>query len=112
MFDTNSRSASRNKRKLLFLIFIPALVLAVAAVVQFLWNAILPEVIHAGIISYWQALGLLVLCRILFGGFGNHGHKSHSGHSSALKEKWAGMNDEEKQKFKEEWKSRCAHRKP
>jgi len=112
MFDTNTRSTSWKNRKLLFLIFIPVLLLAAAAVVQFLWNTILTDVAHAGVIGYWQALGLLVLCRILFGGFGNHGHKPHFGHSSALKEKWIGMNDEEKQKFRQEWKSRCAHRNP
>ena len=34
-----------------------------------LWNAILPEVVDAKPLSYWQALGLLLLSRILFGGF-------------------------------------------
>ena len=96
------------KRKFLFVLFIPAIFFAMAAAVQFLWNAILPDVVHAGVISYWQSLGLLALCRILFGGFGfgGRGHKPHFGHTSPMKEKWIGMNEEEKQKFREEWKSR------
>lgn len=44
-------------------------------VVMYLWNAILPELFGWKTITFWQALGLLALCRILFGGFGGgHGH--------------------------------------
>jgi Ca2+/H+ antiporter, TMEM165/GDT1 family len=112
MFNDHQHTPGWQKRKLLFLIFIPALFFVMAAAVQFLWNAILPDLVHAGIISYWQAMGLLALSRILFGGFGFHGRggKPHFGHASPLKEKWMGMNDEEKQKFRDEWKSRCEHR--
>jgi len=111
MFNDHQHTYWR-KRNLLFLIFIPAIFFLMAAVVQFLWNAILPDVAHLGIISYWQSFGLLALCRILFGGFGFHGRegKPHWGHTSPMKEKWIGMNDEEKQKFRDEWKSRCEHR--
>lgn len=112
MSGTYNHTTGRHNRKLLFLVLIPALLLLMAAVVQFLWNAILPGVTHAGVISYWQALGLLALCRILFGGFGfgGRGHKPHFGHHSAMREKYMGMNEEEKQKFREEWKTRCQHR--
>jgi hypothetical protein len=112
MSDTQNHINGWDKRKLLFVVLIPALLLLMAAAVQFLWNAILPGVAHAGVISYWQALGLLALCRILFGGFGfgGRGHKPPFGHISPMKEKWMGMNDEEKQKFRDEWKTRCLHR--
>jgi hypothetical protein len=112
MFSNHQHTPGRQKRKFLFLIFIPVMLLAVAAIVQYLWNAILPDIVHAGSISYWQSLGLLVLSRILFGGFGGRGHKPHFSHSSpAMREKWMNMNDEEKRKFREEWKFRCEHRK-
>jgi hypothetical protein len=62
--------------------------------------------VGANSISFWQALGLLVLSRILVGGFGG-GDKKHRGDSSRWKEKWANMSDEEKLKFREEWKRRC-----
>lgn len=42
-------------------------------VVQGLWNWLLPELFGWPVVSFWQALGLLVLSRILFGGFGMGG---------------------------------------
>ena len=41
--------------------------------VRFLWNWLLPELFGWPEISFWQALGLLALCRILFGGLGRGG---------------------------------------
>jgi hypothetical protein len=41
-------------------------------VVKLLWNALLPPLFGVSVVTFWQALGLLVLCRILFGGFGRH----------------------------------------
>ena len=38
-----------------------------------LWNWLLPPLFGFPQIGFWQALGLLVLCRILFGGFGMSG---------------------------------------
>jgi hypothetical protein len=42
------------------------------AVVRLLWNALLPPLFGWPAVTFWQALGLLVLCRILFGGMGRH----------------------------------------
>lgn len=51
---------------------------AASAIVMFLWNALIPSLIGWGAITYWQAAGLLVLCRVLFRGFGHHqGHPHH-----------------------------------
>src|ERR1017187_4585382 len=55
----------------------PAIVLFVwifGEVVMHLWNWLLPMLFGWRLITFWQALVLLVLCRILFGGFGGHGH--------------------------------------
>jgi hypothetical protein len=35
-----------------------------------LWNWLLPPLFGWRQITFWQALGILALCRILFGGFG------------------------------------------
>lgn len=112
MFNQSPFNPNRKKRWYLFLLLVPVLFLALAFVVMFLWNAILPDVVHAGTITYWQSLGLLALCRILFGGFGHRGnHKDHPfARSRELREKWSQMNDEERQKFRQEWKDRCEHR--
>ncbi len=41
-----------------------------------LWNWLLPPLFGWHQITFWQALGLLALCRILFGGFGRHGSRA------------------------------------
>lgn len=47
-------------------------------VVRQLWNWLLPTIFGWPRITFWQALGLLALCRILFGGLGHGGsHRSH-----------------------------------
>jgi hypothetical protein len=46
------------------------------SVVKLLWNWLLPPLFGLPAVSFWQALGLLVLSRILFGGFGRHGRRS------------------------------------
>jgi hypothetical protein len=38
--------------------------------VQLLWNWLLPALFGLPALTFWQALGLLALCRILFGGQG------------------------------------------
>ena len=42
-------------------------------VVMHLWNWLLPPLFGWRTLTFWQALGLLVLCRVLFGGLGGHG---------------------------------------
>jgi hypothetical protein len=88
-------------------IFLPfifmAAVLVVGGVVMFLWNAILPEVTGVRPLTFIQAIGLLILCRILFGGFrggGRPGGKWGRG-------KWGNMSVEEKARMKAAWEERC-----
>lgn len=76
-------------------------------IVMLLWNAILVPVLHVGLLSFWQSVGLLVLTRILFGSMGGGGWKRR-GASPGFRSKWMNMTDEEKLKFKEEWKRRCS----
>ena len=48
------------------------------SLVKWLWNWIIPDIFGLGTITYWQAFGMLILAKILFGGFGRHGHsRSH-----------------------------------
>ena len=44
-------------------------------IVRLLWNWLLPPLFGWPPLTFWQALGLLVLCRILFGGMGRHGYR-------------------------------------
>jgi hypothetical protein len=50
------------------------LVIAIGGeVVRQLWNWLLPTLFGWREITFWQALGMLALCRILFGGHGLRG---------------------------------------
>ncbi len=101
-------------RKWWFLIpiFVIAGVFLFGALVMYLWNAVMPEVFHLGTITYCQAIMILILSKILFGGFRGKrgcgcGRGGRFGRGREWKEKWMSMSEEERAKFKEEWKSRC-----
>lgn len=48
--------------------------------VMLLWNWLMPVIFGLPCINYWQAVGIIVLARLIFGGFG-HGHDSHKKHN-------------------------------
>lgn len=99
-------------RKLFKGLFMLCLLFLLPFIIMNLWNAILPEVLNAAVITYWQALGLFILSRILFGGFrcGGPGRGRGPGFGRAgIKEKFMNMTDEEKVAFKQRWKDRCRH---
>lgn len=79
-------------------------VFAVGNIVMYLWNWILPEAIGAKEITFWKAIGLFVLTRILFGGFksGRSGHRRRR--RRGWREKWMNLPKEEREEFKEMWK--------
>jgi hypothetical protein len=54
------------------ILFAAAFALVFGLLVQVLWNWIMPAVFGLGEISYWQAFGIVILCKLLFGGFGPH----------------------------------------
>jgi len=75
------------------------------SIVMLLWNALLPVLFHFPVITFWQALGLLLLTKILFGGFRGGGPRR--GWNNKMKQRWMNMTPDEKEKFKQEWRSRC-----
>lgn len=103
-------------------VFILIAALGFGAIVQWLWNAVLPAAANFNTITYWQAVGLFVLCKILFGGFkgpGGHPHRhkwqrfhgrfGRGGREEmrAWKNKWMKMTDEERIRFRQEmWNRR------
>jgi hypothetical protein len=79
--------------------------------VMHLWNWLLPSLFGWRQITFWQAFGLLALCRILFGGWGgHHGPRSDMRRriSQRMDERWEKMTPEEREKFRQSWRSRCA----
>ena len=97
----------KNKKK--WIVLIPVLIVIFAVIggelVRHLWNWLLPGLFGWRQISFWQALGLLALCRILFGGFGR-GHR-RSNYRRRMAEHWERMTPEEREKFRQSMSSRC-----
>jgi Ca2+/H+ antiporter, TMEM165/GDT1 family len=77
-------------------------------IVMELWNWLVPGVFGWHRISFWQALGLLVLSKILFGGFrGGWGHRGHW--PRRMRARWEQMTPEEREKFRKGLMGCCAH---
>ena len=91
------------KRIIGFLFFGSAALLGLTAQVMYLWNFAAVPALGLGQINYWQAMALLVLSKILFTGIrpkrGPYGKHKHW-------EKWREMSSEDREAFKERWKSR------
>src|SRR5215471_7912455 len=82
--------------------------------VMLLWNWLLPAVFGWREITFWQALGILALCRILFGGFGRHGVSRSSMRrrmaermADRVADRWAAMTPEERERFRQRMRERC-----
>jgi hypothetical protein len=78
--------------------------------VMHLWNWLTPSLFGWRQITFWQAFGLLALCRILFGGVSGRGfHRSGSRRliKERMHERWEKMTPEEREKFRQSWRGRC-----
>lgn len=94
-------------------LFIPFAVVGFALLmglaVQWLWNTILPQVAPVRELSYWQAVGLFVLSKILFGGWRGRG-RFRNGHRHDFREQWRNMSDEDRDRMRAAWRERCRRR--
>ena len=72
-----------------------------SAITMLLWNALMPQIFHLPEINYWQAIGLLILARLFFGGSMMHrNHRSHDPRwNHKIKDKFANMTPEEREEF-------------
>ncbi|MDR1455032.1 MAG: hypothetical protein LBJ01_05215 [Tannerella sp.] len=75
-----------------------ALVAGLGAAVMCLWNWLTPAIFGWETITFWQALGMLALARILFGSLGGHGRHFPHPHGH-FREKWQQMTPEEREAF-------------
>jgi hypothetical protein len=82
--------------------------------VMHLWNWLAPTLFGWRLVTFWQALGLLAICRILFGAWGGSGGKRHSGPmregfkeraaekmGERMRQRWERMTPEEREKFRQ-----------
>ena len=86
------------RRKIKFLAIPVLLVCAIAVLgwaVMMLWNGVVPALfVGSRTIDYPHAVGLLCLCRLLFGGFRGRAH----GRGRRHWDKWAAMTPEERER--------------
>jgi hypothetical protein len=108
------------RRKWIF--FVPAALAGITLfifvggkIVELLWNWLLPPLFGWPAITFWQALGVLVLCRILFGGFGGHRgsrpgstlrHRMADRVADRMADRWQQMTPEERERFRERMRER------
>lgn len=90
------------------LVIVVVALLGLGYAVMALWNALIPDLFGGPVVSFWQAVGLLVLSHILLRGWGrmSYGTRSYNWRKR-FEEKLASMTPEEQEKFKQEWKDRC-----
>ncbi len=106
----NPRFRHRNRKKL-WLAFPIGIGLAFLLVwfVQWLWNMLLPEILGVKSITYWQAFGILILSKILFGGF-HGGGRGKDRFKDKCNREMPQMTNDDKERFREEWRKRFGDR--
>lgn len=100
---------TKHKAKLFLIPFgIAAILALISYVVMQLWNHLLPDILHVGTITYWQAMGIFILSKILFG-FGGKGGGGAPWmrRKQMMEERFRNMSPEDREKFKSQWKDRC-----
>jgi len=87
-------------RRLKFVLFAATILVVVGFVVMSLWNWLMPSLFGWTLINFWQALGLLILSRILFGGFRGR-PAGYMYWRPRMIERWEQMTPEEREKFRQ-----------
>ncbi|HEY4155835.1 MAG TPA: hypothetical protein VGM24_10420 [Puia sp.] len=98
----------RKRNRFYFIPIIIALIFLMGWVVMLLWNAILPDLINVRSITYEQALGLLILCKILFGSYRPGPSRGFGKGGPHWRSKLMDLSPEERERFKQEWRNRAA----
>jgi hypothetical protein len=93
-------------RGLKFVLFAAMFVTVCGFVVMSLWNWLMPALFGWHLINFWQAVGILVLSKILFGGFRGHPGR-HLYWRRRMLERWEQMSPDEREKFRHGMRGRC-----
>jgi len=84
-----------------FLLIAAVAVGVLSFVVMSLWNWLMPTLFGRPLITYWQALGLLILTRILLGGFHGRPGPPPLHWRRRIMERWEQMTPEERERFRQ-----------
>ncbi|MDE3108891.1 MAG: hypothetical protein KGL02_03020 [Acidobacteriota bacterium] len=93
-------------RILRFVLIAAVFVAVFGLVVMALWNWLVPSLFGGPAITYLQALGILVLSKILLSGF-RGGPGRHWGWRHRMAERWEAMTPDEREKFRRGMRGRC-----
>jgi hypothetical protein len=98
------RYAVRRMVRIVAMVLLSAVVLGLlGAAVMLLWNALVPPLFRGPLLTFWQAIGLLLLSRILFGSLRAHGGwRRHR-----WRERWEQLSPEERARLRERFAHRC-----
>jgi hypothetical protein len=99
---------SRISKAVLIPIGIVAVLAVVGLVVMSLWNWLIPTLFGGPALHFWQAIGLLVLTRILIGRVGRG--PGHWGWRSRMRQDWQRMTPEERERLRDTVLRRCGGR--
>lgn len=94
------------RRALKFVVLLTVVLSVLGFVVMSLWNWLIPTLFAGPKLNFWQALGLLLLSRILVGGL-RGGHMHHGYWRHRLRERWERMTPEERKNFRHRLHHHC-----
>ena len=93
-------------------VFFAALFVTVAGFATMsLWNWLMPMIFHLPALTFWQTLGLIVLSRVLTGGFGRGGRGGWArgrAWKRQMQQRMEAFSPAEREKFRQQMRSRCA----
>ena len=100
---------SRFPRFILFLLFIFAVLVPLGFIIMALWNNILAVIFPIALINFWQALGLFLLSKLLFGGLPGKpawaGRRHNRREMEEMRNKWFNLSPEERKNFRQDMRS-------
>jgi Ca2+/H+ antiporter, TMEM165/GDT1 family len=93
-------------KALAVVVLLPLFFFLFGYVTMSLWNWLMPGLFGLHVITFWQAIGILILGKLIFGGF-RGGHCGRRHWRGRMKDRWEHMSPEEREKFREGMRGRC-----
>ena len=88
------------------LVAVPVILGLFGLLVKSLWNWLMPELFGVHPITFWQALGVWLLSRLLLAGFHGRGRSHDRRWRGRVIDRWERMTPEEREKFRERLRHR------
>ncbi len=100
------------------IIGVPLVIFALGYITMYLWNWLVPTLFNGPAINLWQTFGIVLLSKILFGGFKGKGGGCCCGNNrdprqawkEHMKAKWDNLSTEERTSLKDKFFNKCGPR--